>query len=676
MKKDKIGINGKIIRDPVHGDIFIPQKFIKIIDTPEFQRLRRIHQLSTSYLVFPGAEHTRFSHSIGTFFVMQKIIEHFKKIMSEIGIELKEKDINLALAAALLHDLGHGPFSHAFEKIFTSCKHEEWTTKIIESDTIIYKVLKDEFYDTFPNEVADLIKKHRVIEEKGMREIDVEKIDLFFILSSLISSQLDADRMDYLVRDSFFTGAFLGKIDISRLINSMTLSVYKNKYYVCVYQKYLTDIERYLLARYQMLKEVYLHDLKCETEMIINKILMRGKDLFKEKDKYLLANTPQPFIELLKNEELDVNLYLKLDDHLLLTTFTIWKDSKDITLSTLCECIINRGKYEKIKILNNNEEDIQIFKNELLNILKENNYHSKGLDSEYFWLEIKEKCNIYNKEKENIWVLKNNGTINDFADVSKVVKEELNGVKIMTYIQSELIQNSCSKEDKLKLKSNINNLIKSYNNRNHIEIEKKFILKDESAFNEVIEKISTYNEKLELINEEEKLQEDYYFDTENMLLHSTNKTLRIRKKNDNYFLTIKTPTKGNDELSAQSERFEYEISINSKLITDYNNLIIKYLPELNGRVEELKETLTIRNKRKKIELIESSIRYEIVLDNVIYINQSGDEAKDIQVEIELKSDYLHRVNLKMLTDYLEKKISSLEPLSESKYKRGLSLLTK
>ncbi|SUY46529.1 metal dependent phosphohydrolase [Clostridium putrefaciens] len=123
-------LNGKIIRDSVHGDIFIEQKFLDLIETPEFQRLRRIHQLSVANLVFPSAEHTRFSHSIGTFHVMKLIIDHFEEVFNEVNIVIGDRDKNLCLAIALLHDIGHGPFSHAFEGI-SKDSHEEWTKKII-----------------------------------------------------------------------------------------------------------------------------------------------------------------------------------------------------------------------------------------------------------------------------------------------------------------------------------------------------------------------------------------------------------------------------------------------------------------------------------------------------------------------------------------------------------------
>lgn len=132
---------GKIIRDAVHGDIFVEDKFLKIIDTPEFQRMRRIKQLSVANIVFPSADHTRFSHSLGCFYVMKQIIAHFDSIFGKMGIEVSKQDKDIALLAALLHDIGHGPFSHAFEDIHpkgaAQVSHETWTSRIINKREII-----------------------------------------------------------------------------------------------------------------------------------------------------------------------------------------------------------------------------------------------------------------------------------------------------------------------------------------------------------------------------------------------------------------------------------------------------------------------------------------------------------------------------------------------------------
>ena len=221
---------GKIIRDAVHGDIFVEDKFLKIIDTPEFQRMRRIKQLSVANIVFPSADHTRFSHSLGCFYVMKQIIAHFDSIFGKMGIEVSKQDKDIALLAALLHDIGHGPFSHAFEDIHpkgaAQVSHETWTSRIITCHSgTIYKQIEETFGKGTAEKVSELIEKQRRVKSSEENYI-IEKIDIFSVLSSLISSQLDADRLDYLVRDAYNCGVSFGKIDIQRIISALSLTVY------------------------------------------------------------------------------------------------------------------------------------------------------------------------------------------------------------------------------------------------------------------------------------------------------------------------------------------------------------------------------------------------------------------------------------------------------------------
>lgn len=676
---------GKTIRDTVHGDIFLPNKFLKIIDTPEFQRLRRIRQLSIAYLVFPGAEHTRFAHSIGTYFVMQKLIDHFKPLLSSINIELDERDANLALCGALLHDIGHGPFSHAFENAIPNTdKHEIWTIKIITSaDSNINRILKEQFDEDFPIDLANIIGKEKSIKENGIVINDFDKIDLFFILSSLVSSQLDADRIDYLLRDSMNTGVIFGNIDIERIISSLIITVHNGNYNVCIIDKFLSDIENYLLARYQMHKEVYLHDVKCEMEIIIKKILDRVY-YFRKKNKGLGLDLPKPLYKLFNKESVTVKEYITLDDNMLLSLFSSWSHAEDPILQKLCSCIINRDKYNKINIFYNRHEDINEFNEELINLLRKYNYDIKDLNNlkkEYFFIESVASYKIYEKKKDKIRILKNDGTVKDICDVSNLISEELNGKKSIIFLNYDILKNIEGVNDVDQAIEDIKNLVKLYNSRNHIEIEKKYILKNKSIYGKVLELLKNCKEYEIETERRIKEQKDYYYDTDAKILFKSNKTLRFRTRDDLWQLTIKTPTRTSaDEenvknLDTQSERFEYEIAVESESKNDNKKYIIKYLPELSNEAEwdSLKHSLTIINKREKLNLYNKNVHFELVFDDVRYINPNGTESIDYQIEIELKSEYLHRINLKILTDYLEKNIAGLIPMHDSKYKRGLGL---
>ena len=272
-----------VIRDNVYGDIEIPSKFARLLNTCEFQRLRRIKQLATADHVFPGATHSRFSHSIGTYYIMTKILMHFEKILKAVGEEqyIKEEEKDAILAAALLHDIGHGPFSHEFEMSKISSNHfthEEWTIKIIENEqTEVNKELK-KWGEEMPQKVIEYINYRSEVkkgEEESLSYIkDGNRPDFKFIFMSLVSSQLDADRMDYLLRDSFNCGVPHGKFDSSNLIEGMSIAIAGDgKFRVCIKKNYLAIVEEYFYARYQMYRNIYYHPEKVLSEKILEKIL-------------------------------------------------------------------------------------------------------------------------------------------------------------------------------------------------------------------------------------------------------------------------------------------------------------------------------------------------------------------------------------------------------------------
>ncbi|MEJ8554248.1 HD domain-containing protein [Tepidibacter sp. Z1-5] len=683
MKQYVRNFNEKIIRDSLHGDIFIPNKFLDIIDTPEFQRLRRIKQLAVANLIFPGAEHTRFSHSIGAYHIMNEIILHFQNIFRKINIDeinITDRDRDIALAAALLHDIGHGPFSHAFEDIFLinnkNLKHEDWTIRIItDKNSNVNKVLVRNFGSTFPQEVANLIDKQRTIEENGFNLKNVKKIDLNFILSTLISSQLDADRMDYLLRDSLNTGVKYGTIDISRIISSMTITIYEDNYYICILEKYLSDIEQYLIGRHQMYKEVYYNKFKCEMELLIKKILCRAKELYDTK-KFTNIFIPTALISFFEGNDITIEEYISLDDYILMGLFNIWKDSDDNILSQLCSCLINRMKYNKVEVINDTKENIYEFKNELINILNKNKYYIENLKNEYFWLELDVDHKIYNFNIDNILIQTSEGTLRDLSQISKIITKEINEIQNMMFINYDMLKHINSFENIDLLIKEIKELINRYNSRTHIEIEKKYYFREYKLFEKIIESLYKYK-NYEIEENSLEKQIDYYYDTKDKVLLKTNRSLRIREKSGKYYLTIKTPTINcfNKKNIVKNERFEHEIPIWSNKLEDYKEFIVKYIPEFKNVnfYDQINNILTVINKRKKFYILKGDLKFEMAFDDVVYLNSNKKEEHEYQLEIELKSDYLHKINLKLLCDYIEEQLCDLKVAVDSKYKRGLEL---
>ncbi len=671
----------KVIRDAVHGDILVQNQFVKLIDTPEFQRLRRIRQLGPAFMVYPTADHTRFSHSIGTYQVMKLIIDHFRPIFRSINVELEEREVKLALAVALLHDIGHGPFSHVFENAIPQGlpkrSHEDWTIEIITSPgTNINKILIENFDKDFPEDLANLIKP----ELRAMKAVlKNNKVDLFFVLTSLISSQLDTDRMDYLLRDAHFTGVLYGHYDISRLIASLTIDVYDNKFCICIKEKYLTSVEDYITARYQMHNSVYFHPFKCQMELVIQKILLRAFVLYKE-GKLKDYSIPKSLVSLYKGKQLTLNEYLLLDDSTLLSAFSNWKDFEDKILSILCSSFLDRKKYKQISILNNSENDFIEFKNDLDSIFRTHNFIDANSEDEYFLLFYRPENEAYKIKKKNILVLKNDGTFCDITETSKLITDKLKEEKNMAFINFQLLKEKFSNDGIIE---EVKDLIKLNNNRSHIEIEKKYCSKSKEIFENVIKVLDNNPRyKCKQINDEIR-QVDNYYDTIDSFLLNSNRTLRIRMIDGKYTLTVKSPAKKSLTIKestnehGQSQRFEFEKKVDRpELNKDY---ILNYVPELRDKWDEIKQTLTIENNRKCLliremnEKNEETAKYEIVFDDVTYI-LDGKRAKEYQIEIELKSDFIHRINLKVLTDFLEEAIDELIPCNESKYKRAFSLL--
>jgi HD superfamily phosphohydrolase len=329
----------KVFKDPVHRYIHVRDKLIwDLIGTPEFQRLRRIRQLGTTYITFHGAEHSRFSHSLGVYEIIRRIIDD----VFEERPQWNNDERLLCLCAALLHDLGHGPFSHAFEKVF-HLDHEDFTRAIILGDTEINRVLC-RMGKGFPKKVAEVIGK--TYENK--------------LVVSLISSQIDADRMDYLQRDAYFTGVSYGQFDMERILRVMR----PREDQVVIKKTGMHAVEDYIMSRYQMYWQVYFHPVSRSAEVILTKILHRAKHL--HQDYYNFKTHPTHFYSLFE-EEVSVKDYLKLDESIILYYFQAWMEEDDEIIADLCSRFVHRNLFQYVEFNPNLQmqqwvELIQLFK--------------------------------------------------------------------------------------------------------------------------------------------------------------------------------------------------------------------------------------------------------------------------------------------------------------------------
>ena len=311
----------KVFKDPVHRYIHVRDQVIwDVIGSKEFQRLRRIKQLGTTYLVFHGAEHSRFSHSLGVYEIVRRIVDD----SFDGRPEWDASERLLVLCAALLHDLGHGPFSHAFENVF-NLDHEEFTRKILLGETEVNEILKRVNND-FPQKVADVIAKTYVNKQ----------------VVSLISSQIDADRMDYLQRDAYFTGVSYGHFDMERILRVMR----PREDQIVIKSSGMHAVEDYIMSRYQMYWQVYFHPVSRSAEVILTKILHRAKAL--SKNGYNFAQKPTHFQGFFDGT-FTLNEYLALDEGVLLTYFQLWVTEKDPILADLSYRFVNRKLFQYIE---------------------------------------------------------------------------------------------------------------------------------------------------------------------------------------------------------------------------------------------------------------------------------------------------------------------------------------
>ena len=326
----------KVFRDPLYGYIKVYYKIIdELIDAKEFQRLRRVRQLAGLSMTFHTAEHSRFGHSLGAYEMARRVIENADGLKDE----LSEYEQIVFLCVALLHDTGHGPYSHAFEAVMNYGSHEEMTVRVILEDTEINSIL-NKYDKNLASDVAN------VIEHKGK----------FTIIEQLTSSQLDVDRMDYLQRDSYFTGALYGRIDSDRIIRSM--KVIDNE--VTYRASGAPAIESYLMARYHMYNQIYYHPVARSYELLLQSIFLRIKDL---SDQGIhVDGEVEDFLDAINNHNL--KSYLFLDDAYVNGFIKQLSRSKDPILNDLCNRILNRMLYQVIDLkLEADQDKIQRIRN-------------------------------------------------------------------------------------------------------------------------------------------------------------------------------------------------------------------------------------------------------------------------------------------------------------------------
>ncbi|ATZ21895.1 HD domain-containing protein [Mesoplasma tabanidae] len=375
----------KVFRDSVHGDVFIHDEvFMEIINSSEMQRLRRILQLGGAQFAYAGASHTRFTHCIGVY----HIISQFLKAPDFAKISAKDKKI--VLLAGLMHDIGHGPFSHTFEKI-SKRSHEEYSADIIRNPK---------------GNIAKILKKHKVDPEDIIAILEGKYPNK--ILNSLVSSQLDADRIDYLMRDSYYCGVNYSSLDTEFLIRNVRIIDDK----IVFPKKTIHAIESYLLGRYHMYKQVYEHKLSTGFDVTLISWFERIVDLNEKGYQFADQRINNYFSYIFNGQNIPIDLYLILDDF---TMFDIMKNCQkenDHILSDLSDRLVNRN-FLKLK----EADEFKI--REIKNLLKE-----EGKDPKYYFIEPKfKKPSIYKDgltdgKDQTIYIVDKNNVVKSLTKFS------------------------------------------------------------------------------------------------------------------------------------------------------------------------------------------------------------------------------------------------------------------
>ncbi|URZ88164.1 HD domain-containing protein [Floricoccus penangensis] len=384
----------KVFRDPVHNYIHVDNEIIyDLINSAEFQRLRRIKQLGTSSFTFHGAEHSRFSHCLGVYYIAKEITEIFTEKYPD---KWDDNENLVTWCAALLHDVGHGAYSHTFEMLFDT-DHEAITVEIItdprtEINAILRRVSPD-----FPEKVASVIT-HDYPNQQVVQ---------------LISSQIDADRMDYLLRDAYYTGVMYGQFDLTRILrvivpieNGIAFNV-----------QGMHAVEDYIVSRYQMYMQVYFHPASRAMEVILKQLLKRAKFLYEQDPTYFKLTSSRliPFFD----GSSDLFDYLALDDGVMNTYFQNWMSHSDKTLADLSTSFINRKLLKSVKFDKKDEDKLFLLRDIVAQCGFDPNYYTmvnSNFDLPYDFYRPNS-----DKPRTQIEILQKDGSMNELSELSTIV---------------------------------------------------------------------------------------------------------------------------------------------------------------------------------------------------------------------------------------------------------------
>ena len=655
--------NSLIVADPIYGKIIVPYPFSEIILTKEMQRLSGISQNGFSQLEFKELENNdRLSHSVGAFYVMSLFLKRLEDILQNFNIKLSEDDKDIALCSMLLHDIGHGPFSHSLELV-TNYSHEKRTTDILLGNTEVNNVITNFFGKQKVKKIASFIAEINNSQELG-------KDSFTKLLNNLISYQLDADRIDYLIRDAYYVG-ISSAIDLKRIISSVNVVVNNNQEYeLLIDRKGLASIENVLLQRYQMYRDVYLSPLSVLCDYIFEKIIERYRNTMK---LHIMPVSSSFKILATDSRVNNLNDFLKMKDEDFWFSFKLLSGlNLDSIMAYLCN-------FNNIKdyILIKNNISIEKIKTKLREILG-----NIDLNNTLSIISVGTKTKLYKKEQKlNI---QNGNRIMDLTECTNLIKSQeiLEETYIFFNPQLLRLELGLNNIEFRKYESEIKKMIEELNKKPE-EFELKYIINENPTEEKSLDQEILLNQLISVftsngfrvVSVTEKQNNDEYYDTKNLDLYKNGGSLRIRKIEQKEKLKIKAtckmPLKKGEVYSSRSEieetlsddSFEtfMQKMIDSGVTVNFDEIL--RFPILNSRT-----------KRKDIVLDKNGVQVCISFDNSQYTNHALNEisAIDKMIEIEAIGELNNRIILNEIHDFITSTFSNLEVNKQSKYERGIN----
>jgi len=665
--------NSLSVNDIIYGKIKIPYPFSKLVLTKEMLRLNDISQNGFSQYEYEELKNNdRLSHSVGAFYVMTLILERIEYVLKQYDLTISEDDKDIALCSMLLHDIGHGPFSHSLELI-TNYSHEKRTTDILLGNTEVGKLLIELFGNKKVKKIASFIAEINDNRER-------EKNSFTKLLKSLVSHQLDADRLDYLVRDAYYIG-MTSSINLKKIIENMNVVVNNNQEYeLLIHRNGLSSIENVLIQRYQMYRDVYLSPISVLGDKLFEGLLYR----YRKNEKLKSLPVSPSFKILAENPAVDnLDEFLKMSDTDFKDSFLVLEKNKiDLVVAYLSNpCNI------KDYIVIENKVSLNKIKRYLKKI-----FGNIDLNDTLSIIKIEAKNKLYKKEQGLNIEFTNR--IVELSDLTNLIRpqEVLENDYLFfnkTLLRLEL---GLSKEEFLEKESEVDKMIQELNKKPE-EFELKYIVDGSEDDKTLLKQIvSIFGENgFEVISTKEKQNDDEYYDTKDLDLYSKGGSLRIREsltfnklpeggrvkvsdlvKKETIKLkgTYKMPLEKGEVYSSRSEIEEtledatfssFEIKMKEKNIpVDFSKIIKK----------PILKSLT---RRTDIILEKNGVKVSLSLDNSMYVNHFLDvSAFDRMIEIEAIGKVTDRVILNDIHDFINEGIKTLSLNKQSKYERGIN----